>query len=54
GGGGWGHPQGGRAGASAVRQAIDAALNDVSLDEYAKKRKELRGALEKWGYVKPK
>lgn len=54
GGGVWGHPHGGRAGAAAVRQAIDAALKGISLDEYAKKRKELRGALEKWGYVKPK
>ncbi len=54
GGGVWGHPRGGRAGGSAVRQAIDAALKGISLDEYAKKRKELRGALEKWGYVKPK
>ena len=54
GGGIWGHPQGGRAGGAAVRQAIDAALKGISLDEYAKRRKELRGALEKWGYVKPK
>ncbi len=54
GGGVWGHPQGGRAGGAAVRQAIDAALKGVSLDEYAKKKRELRGALEKWGYVKPK
>lgn len=54
GGGVWGHPHGGRAGAAAVRQAIDAALKGISLDEYAKKRKELRGALEKWGYTKPK
>ena len=54
GGGVWGHPAGGRAGAMAVRQAIDAALEGVPLDEYAKTRKELKGALEKWGYTKPK
>lgn len=54
GGGVWGHPAGGRAGAMAVRQAIDAALEGISLDEYAKTRKELKGALEKWGYTKPK
>ena len=54
GGGVWGHPQGGRAGAAAVRQAVNAALKGISLDEYAKTKKELRGALEKWGYVKPK
>ncbi len=54
GGGIWGHPDGGRAGAIAVRQAIDAALGGVSLREYAKKSEELRSALEKWGFIKPK
>ena len=54
GGGVWGHPKGGRAGAIAVRQAIDAALDGISLREYAKEREELRGALEKWGFLKPK
>jgi len=54
GGGVWGHPLGGRAGAAAVRQAIDASLKGVSLEAHAKTRKELRGALEKWGYTKPK
>jgi ribulose-bisphosphate carboxylase large chain len=54
GGGVWGHPMGGRAGATAVRQAIDAALGGVSLNEYAKTKEELRAALKKWGYIKPK
>jgi ribulose-bisphosphate carboxylase large chain len=45
---------GGRAGATAVRQAIDAALGGVSLNEYAKTKEELRAALKKWGYIKPK
>ncbi len=54
GGGVWGHPRGGRAGAIAVRQAIDAAMNNVPLEEYAETHVELREALEKWGYVRPK
>lgn len=54
GGGVWGHPRGGRAGAAAVRQAIDAVLKGVALDNYARTRKELKWALEKWGFVKPK
>jgi len=54
GGGVWGHPDGGRAGAAAVRQAIDAALEGVPLEEYAKERGELRAALEKWGRIRPK
>lgn len=54
GGGVWGHPDGGRAGATAVRQAIDAALKGVPLDEYAEGRGELKAALKKWGYIRPK
>ncbi len=53
GGGVLGHPDGPRAGAAAVRQAIDAYLKGVPLDEYAEEHKELKKALEKWGYVKP-
>ncbi|HID61081.1 MAG TPA: hypothetical protein EYP46_04390 [Hadesarchaea archaeon] len=54
GGGVWGHPDGGRTGAVAVRQAIDAALNGVPLDERAKNKKELKAVLGKWGYIRPK
>ncbi len=54
GGGVWGHLDGGRAGAAAVHQAIDAAMEGVSLEEYAKERRELRAALEKWGRIRPK
>jgi len=54
GGGVWGHPWGGKAGAMAVRQAIEATLKGISLDEYAKEKPELREALKKWGYVKPR
>lgn len=54
GGGVWGHPDGGIAGARAVRQAIDAALEGVALEDYTKSKKELKRALEKWGFTKPK
>jgi len=49
-----GHPKGTRAGAKATMQAIEAWQDGVTLDEKAKKAKELKGALEKWGYYKPK
>ena len=54
GGGVLGHPDGPKAGAKAVRQAIEATINGIPLDEYAKKHRELSRALEKWGYVVPK
>jgi ribulose-bisphosphate carboxylase large chain len=49
-----GHPKGTRAGAKATMQAIEAWQDGVTLDEKAKKAKELSQALEKWGYYKPK
>lgn len=52
GGGMLGHPSGYRAGASAWQQAIEAAINDIPLEEAAKEKEELRGALEKWGVLK--
>lgn len=48
GGGIHGHKFGTRAGAKAMRQAIDATLNNISLKEYSKKHKELRIALQQW------
>ncbi len=53
GGGTIGHPDGPRAGAMAVRQALEAISKGIPLDEYARDHKELRRALEKWGFVKP-
>lgn len=53
GGGVLGHPDGPRAGARAVRQAVEAAIEGVPLGEYARGHKELARALEKWGYVTP-
>lgn len=44
-----GHPMGATAGAQAIRQAIDATLQDISLREYAESHKELAVALDVWG-----
>jgi len=49
GGGIWGHPLGGRAGAAALRQSIDAVLAGIDVTEYAKKHLELREAIGTWG-----
>jgi ribulose-bisphosphate carboxylase large chain len=49
-----GHPKGTRAGARATMQAIEAWQDGITLDEKAKKAKELKQALTKWGYYKPK
>ncbi|MCK5149725.1 type III ribulose-bisphosphate carboxylase [Candidatus Pacearchaeota archaeon] len=48
GGGIHGHPKGTRAGAIAMRQAVDATLKKISLKEYSKNHEELREALKKW------
>ncbi len=48
GGGIHGHPKGTTAGAKAVRQALEAALNNMPLKEYAKNHQELRQALSNW------
>jgi ribulose-bisphosphate carboxylase large chain len=43
------HPDGTKAGAKACRQALDAALNNIPLNEALKNNKELKIAAEKWG-----
>jgi ribulose-bisphosphate carboxylase large chain len=48
GGGIHGHRDGTEAGAKAMRQAVDATLQDITLGEYAKTHKELEAALETW------
>lgn len=48
GGGIHGHPDGTVVGATALRQAVDAAMKGISLKEYAKDHPELAKALEKW------
>jgi ribulose-bisphosphate carboxylase large chain len=48
GGGIHGHTEGTVAGATAMRQAVDATLKSVSLKEYAMSHKELQVALDLW------
>ena len=48
GGGIHGHTHGSVSGAKAMRQAVDATLQDVSLKEYAESHKELQEALTLW------
>lgn len=48
GGGIHGHKDGTVAGAKAMRQAVEATLKGLTLEEYAKTHKELEGALETW------
>lgn len=42
------HPHGTRAGAAAMRQAIDAVLEHIPLPEYARTHRELKAAIGKW------
>ncbi len=48
GGGCHGHPNGTKAGATAIRQTIDACMDGIDLKEHAKSNYELREALRKW------
>ncbi|MEM5855360.1 MAG: type III ribulose-bisphosphate carboxylase [Candidatus Aenigmatarchaeota archaeon] len=48
GGGIHGHRLGTRSGAIAMRQAVEAVVDGVSLEEYAKTHEELKIALEEW------
>lgn len=49
-----GHPGGTRDGATAAMQAIEAFMQGISLHQYATSHTELRVALEKWGYLRPR
>ena len=49
GGGVHGHPGGTVGGAKAMRQAVDAAMEGVSIEEYSRNHAELKQAIEKWG-----
>jgi len=51
GGGIHGHTNGTVAGAKAIRQAVNAALNNETLEDYAKSHKELEAALKLWKHV---
>lgn len=48
-----GHPQGPAAGARAMRQAIDAVVQGLPMEEAKKDHEELKTALDLWGYRKP-
>ncbi|MGA3061010.1 MAG: type III ribulose-bisphosphate carboxylase [Candidatus Bathyarchaeia archaeon] len=48
GGGIHGHPDGTVAGAKAMRQAVDAKLKGLTLEEYAETHRELKAALKHW------
>ena len=48
GGGIHGHPLGTKAGAKAVRQALDAVMKGIKLKQYAQTHKELKLALDHW------
>jgi ribulose-bisphosphate carboxylase large chain len=48
GGGLWGHPRGPESGVRAIRQAVDASIQKIPLEEYAKTYKELAEALKTW------
>lgn len=49
-----GHPKGTRAGARASMQAIEAFMGGIDLREFAKSHAELREALRKWGFMRPR
>ncbi|QKS69882.1 2,3-diketo-5-methylthiopentyl-1-phosphate enolase [Paenalkalicoccus suaedae] len=50
GGGIHGHPDGSAAGATAFRQAVDAVLDDTSLEDAALQKAELAAAIKLWGH----
>jgi 2,3-diketo-5-methylthiopentyl-1-phosphate enolase len=52
GGGMLGHPMGYTAGAMSWRQAIDAVMDGISLEEAAKTKPELKAAIDHWGILK--
>ena len=54
GGGVHGHPKGSYAGAKAMREAVEAYMDGVHVDDAAKSSKELREALEYWGHTRPR
>lgn len=47
-----GHPIGAAAGVHAMLQAIDASVNNIPIEEAAKEHKELKAAIDLWGYEK--
>ncbi|WP_318567155.1 type III ribulose-bisphosphate carboxylase [Salinigranum marinum] len=54
GGGIHGHPDGTHAGATALRQAVDATVAGIDIAEYAADRPELAAAIDRWGTETPR
>jgi ribulose 1,5-bisphosphate carboxylase large subunit-like protein len=52
GGGIYAHPLGADAGARAMRQALEATLQGIALEEYAQEHEELKAAIDKWGIAR--
>ncbi|MFC1810862.1 type III ribulose-bisphosphate carboxylase [Patescibacteria group bacterium] len=52
GGGCHGHPDGTQVGASAIVMAVEASMQGIDIEEYAKDKPALQKALEKWGTKK--
>jgi ribulose-bisphosphate carboxylase large chain len=49
-----GHPGGTRKGAMSMKQALEGLMQGIPSPEYAKTHKELKQALDAWGYFDPK
>ncbi len=47
-----GHPMGAAAGAKAMRQAMDAVVEGIKMEDAANRHEELKCALDLWGYQK--
>ncbi len=47
------HPSGIKAGVSSLRQAAEAHMKGIALEEYAKSHKELQEAIDLWGIYDP-
>lgn len=47
------HPMGLEAGVNALKQAAEAAMKNIPLDEYAKEYPELQAAIDLWGIYDP-
>jgi ribulose-bisphosphate carboxylase large chain len=54
GGGIHGHPKGSYAGAKAMRDAVEAYMDEISVEERAETSPELAQALKQWGHTRPR
>lgn len=44
----WGHPDGGAAGARAMKEAVEATMLEIPLGQYSEKHQALKRALDRW------